>query len=103
MTMDELANPVGPVIRTGEIADAVALAIEDDNPGRTVRVTDRGDYVRIEVDERCRLTRRSIERHLGRELPLAHLEIEMPSFTGRLLTRAEEYVWYIENPGASHG
>ncbi len=98
MTTAELTNPVGPVLRTGEIADAVALAIEDDNPDRVIRVTDRGDYVRIEVDGRCRLTRRSLERHLGYELPLPQLEIEMPSFAGRLLTRAEEYVWYFENP-----
>jgi hypothetical protein len=60
-------------------------------------VTDRGDYVRIEVDGRCRLTRRSLERYLGYELPLTHLEIEMPSFAGRLLTRTEEYVWFFEN------
>ena len=94
--ISEQANLVGPVIRAGEIADAVALAIEDDNPGRTVRVTDRGDYVRIEVDGRCRLTRRSLEHHLGRECSLPQLEIEMPSFAGRLSTWTDEYVWYFE-------
>jgi toluene monooxygenase system protein D len=98
----EQANLVGPVIRAGEIADAVALAIEDDNPGRAVRVTDRGDYVRIEVDGRCRLTRRSLEHHLGREFSLPQLEIEMPSFAGRLSTRTDEYVWYFKSAGASH-
>jgi hypothetical protein len=97
MTTGELVNLVGPVIRAGEIADAVVLAIEDDNPGRAVRVTDRDDYVRVEVDGRCRLTRRSLEHHLGREIALSQLEIEMPSFTGRMSTRAEEYVWYFEN------
>jgi hypothetical protein len=102
VTTTELVNPVGPVIRMGELADAVALAIEDDNPGCAVRVTDRGDYVRIELEGRCRLTRRSLERYLGRELPLAQLEIEMPSFAGRLSTRTDEYVWYFENLGASH-
>jgi hypothetical protein len=100
--MAEQARLVGPVIRAGEVADAVALAIEDDNPGRTVRVTDRGDYVRIEVDGRCRLTRRSLEHHLGREFPLPQLEIEMPSFAGRLSTRTDEYVWYFETTGGSH-
>ena len=99
----EQANLVGPVIRAGEIADAVALAIEDDNPDRAVRVTDRGDYVRIEVDGRCRLTRRSLEHHLGREFSLPQLEIEMPSFAGRLSTRTDEYVWYLERAGGSHG
>lgn len=97
--MTERGNLVGPVIRAGEIADAVALAIEDDNPGSTVRVTDRGDYVRVEIDGRCRLTRRSLERHLGREFSLPQLEIEMPSFMGRLSTRIDEYVWYFEHTG----
>ena len=95
----EHGNLVGPVIRAGELADAVALAIEDDNPGCAVRVTDRGDYVRVEIDGRCRLTRRSLERHLGREFSLPLLEIEMPSFAGRLSTRIDEYVWYFENAG----
>lgn len=100
--MTEQVTLVGPVIRAGEVADAVALAIEDDNPGRAVRVTDRGDYVRIEVDGRCRLTRRSLEHHLGREFALPELEIEMPSFAGRLSTRTDEYVWYLERAGGSH-
>jgi toluene monooxygenase system protein D len=100
--MTEQTKRVGPVIRAGEVADAVALAIQDDNPGRTVRVTDRGDYVRIEVDGRCRLTRQSLEHYLGRELSLPQLEIEMPSFAGRLSTRADEYVWYFETTGGSH-
>jgi hypothetical protein len=99
--MTERGNLVGPVIRAGEIADAVALAIEDDNPGSAVRVTDRGDYVRVEIDGRCRLTRRSLERHLGREFSLPQLEIEMPSFAGRLSTRIDEYVWYFEHTGAT--
>ena len=102
MSIVELANPVGPVIRAGQIADAVALAVEDDNPGKLVRITDRGDYVRIEVDGRCRLTRQSLERHVGHEFPLAQLEIEMPSFAGRLSTHTEEYTWYFENLGANH-
>jgi toluene monooxygenase system protein D len=97
--MTEQGNLVGPVLRAGEVADAVALAIEDDNPGCTVRVTDRGDYVRIEIDGRCRLTRRSLEHHLGREFSLPQLEIEMPSFAGRLSTRIDEYVWYFESTG----
>jgi toluene monooxygenase system protein D len=92
---------VGPVIRAGEVADAVALAIEDDNPDRAVHVTDRGDYVRIEVDGRCRLTRRSLERHMGREFALPQLESEMPSFAGRLSTRSDEYVWYFANAGGT--
>jgi toluene monooxygenase system protein D len=91
-----LSNAVGPVIRAGEVASAVIAAIEDDNPEQEVAVVDRGDYVRIHVDRRCRLTRSSLERHLGRPFDLSLLEIEMPSFVGRLETRHDAYVWYLE-------
>ncbi|MGF1468875.1 MAG: MmoB/DmpM family protein [Sandaracinaceae bacterium] len=94
--MAETKNAVGPVIRSGELADAVIEAIYDDNPEREVTVLDRGDYVRISTDGECRLTKASLERHLGRSFPLSHLEIEMPSFAGRMKTRGEEFLWYYE-------
>ncbi len=90
-------NEVGPVVRSGELADALVLAIEDDNPGKEVHVQDSGDYVRIHTDGTCRVTRASVERHLGRSYSLAALEIEMPAFSGRLRTRQDEFVWYLEN------
>jgi toluene monooxygenase system protein D len=93
-----LSNAVGPVIRAGEVASAVIAAIEDDNPEEEVTVVDRGDYVRIQVDRRCRLTRRSLELHLGRPFDLSALEVEMPSFVGRLETRHDQYVFYLEKP-----
>jgi toluene monooxygenase system protein D len=89
-------NFVGPVIRCGDIADAVARAIEDDNPGKEVRIVDRGDYVRIHTAQLCRLTRSTLERHLGGSYELRMLEIEMPAFTGRLKTRDDEFIWFYE-------
>jgi hypothetical protein len=44
----------------------------------------------------CRLTRVSLERNLGREYDLAMLEIEMPSFAGRMQTSDGEYRWYYK-------
>ena len=84
---------VGPVVRSGPLAEAVIDAVADDNPGRDVLVVDRGDYVRVHTARTCRLTRDSLQRHLGRPFELAALEIEMPSFKGRLRTRVDEYVW----------
>src|SRR5262245_37148059 len=89
-------NAVGPVIRAGELADAVAAAIEEDNPGQGVEIVDRGDYVRIHAERRCRLTRATLEKHLGRAFPLSLLEVEMPSWSGRLRTGVDEYVWFYE-------
>ena len=89
-------NFVGPVIRSGDFADAVARSIEDDNPGKEVRIVDRGDYVRIHTAQLCRLTRSALERHLGHPYELRMLELEMPAFSGRLKTRDDEFVWFYE-------
>jgi toluene monooxygenase system protein D len=84
---------VGPVVRSGPLAEAIIDAVADDNPDRDVLVVDRGDYVRVHTARTCRLTRASLQRHLGAPFELAALEIEMPSFKGRLRTRVDEYVW----------
>jgi toluene monooxygenase system protein D len=89
-------DAVGPVMRSGDIANAVIDAVADDNPERDVYVTDRGDYVHIHTLMDCRLTRASLERNLGRDYDLAMLEIEMPSFSGRMQTSDREYRWYFK-------
>jgi hypothetical protein len=98
---DDTDNFVGPVIRAGDFADVVARSIEDDNPGKQVRIVDRGDYVRIQTAQLCRLTRKALERHLGQPYELRDLEIEMPSFCGRLRTREDEFIWFYEKAGAA--
>lgn len=85
---------VGPVIRAGNLAEAVIDAVAEDNPGQDVLVLDRDDYVRIHTARRCRLTLASLERSLGHPYQLAALEIDMPAFKGRLKTRTDEYVWF---------
>ena len=89
-------DAVGPILRNGEIAEAVIDAIEADNPGRDVFGTDRGDYLHIHTLNDCRLTRASLERSLGRAFDLALLEIEMPSFAGRMQTSDREYRWFYK-------
>lgn len=87
----------GPILRSGEVADAAMDAIAEDNPGKQVFVIDRGDYIRINTLGECRLTRKSMERNLGRAFPLPRIEIEMPSFAGRIKTTDSEITWYHSN------
>jgi MmoB/DmpM family protein len=97
LEMDPADEPVddlvGPVLRAGHLAEAVIEAVEADNPDRDVLVLDRDDYVRIHTVGECRLTLASLQAALGGPYQLAALEIDMPSFKGRLRTRTDEYVW----------
>ncbi len=89
---------VGPIIRgfDGELAEAVAAAVERDNPGSPVTVDDQGGYVRIHTPERCLLTRATLEDELGRSFPLSELEQALASFAGRVLTTDDAVEWYLE-------
>ena len=94
-TMDD--DLVGPVIRSGDLAEAVIDAAIEDNPDREVMVFEREDYVRIHAERDCVVTRASIEKHLGRAFDMAMLEIEMPSFKGRMQSSTEQMRWYYVN------
>ena len=100
ISLETTPDLVGPIIRAGNLAEAVIEAIEADNPDRDVLVLDRDDYVRIHTSRQCRLTQASLERSLGQPFPLAALEIDMPSFKGRLSTRTDEYIWFYATQSA---
>lgn len=89
------ARTVGPIIQTGEVARAVAAAIEEDNADRSVNVIDRGSYVRVECVGECIVNRASVERELGRPFRLHELEANMPSFAGRIDTSTEVFRFYL--------
>jgi toluene monooxygenase system protein D len=89
---------VGPLIRglDADLADAVITAVEADNPGADVVVEDQGGYIRINIADRCRLTRGSLEDALGREFQLSQLEPALSGFAGRMRLTDDEIVWYLE-------
>lgn len=88
-----LKNPVGPVVQSGEMANAVIYAARTDNTSE-VFVRDRGSYVRIELDRECLILRESIERELGRPFQMRELEVSMPSFQGRIETTSDYFRFY---------
>jgi hypothetical protein len=83
---------VGPILTSGNVADAVIAAIEALN--ERVVVIDRGAYRRVLAPSPCRVTAQAVETYLGREFQLPQdLEMVMNSFKGRLEINEQEAVW----------
>lgn len=90
------ANQVGPVIRHGELADAIVDAAEIDNPGKEIKVEDKVAYLRIQTEGEMILRRETIENQLGRSFSLSELEIDLASFAGRIDMGTEQVRFYFE-------
>jgi toluene monooxygenase system protein D len=88
-----MKNAVGPVLRMSEGIEAIIAAIEEDNPGTEIEVIDRGAYVRIQAQQRMKVTRASIERHIGRPFEMRQLEPMMSAFAGRIETTSDAILW----------
>ncbi len=87
-----MEHGVGPILSTGEVAEAILAAIHQAN--HPVFVQHRGSYMRVRVDKLCVLRRADVERALGRSFRFpGDLECCMPSFTGVLKLSDEEATW----------
>ena len=73
---------VGPVMRCGDMADAVVEAIQADNAGRKVVVEEHASYLRIKVEGECTLLFETVGDMLGRDVGQGDIEANMPSFEG---------------------
>jgi MmoB/DmpM family len=94
MTADDagIYDRVGPVLQSGQVANAIVAAIKDLN--RDVLVLDRGAYVRVLVPQCCIVTRAAIERHLGRTFRFpGELETVMSAFKGSLQLNQDDAAW----------
>jgi toluene monooxygenase system protein D len=92
----ERKNSVGPVLRSGEMADAVIRALEEDNPGKQFVIEDHLAYVRIETEGECVVRRSTLERALGRPFQMPELEVNLTSFSGRIETTDDQMRFYLE-------
>ena len=88
-----MKNAVGPVLRMSDDIEAIIAAIEEDNPGAQIEVIDRGAYVRIQAEQRLKVTRASIEKHLGRPFEMRQLEPMLSAFACRIDTTSDAVVW----------
>jgi toluene monooxygenase system protein D len=98
-----MEDAVGPVLRMCDEVELVVRAIEDDNPAGSVEIMDYGAYVRVQRPGFLRLTRASLERHVGVGFRMSQLESIMSAFAGRIRTSSDEVVWYFQTTNASSG
>ena len=92
----ERNNSVGPVLRSGEMADAVIQAMQEDNPNKEFVIQDHLAYVRIETEGECILRRETLERALGRPFQMPELEVNLTSFSGRIETTDTTMRFFLE-------
>jgi len=77
-------NMVGPVMRSGDLAQAIIEAAKVDNPGKEVFVDDKRAYIRIHTEHEMILKRETIEEELGRPFKMNDLEVDLSSFAGQI-------------------
>lgn len=88
------AARVGPVLRSGDVASAIAEALRADNA--VVELVDRGGYLRLSAPGRLLLRRASVEATLGRAFVLpGDLEQVLISFAGRMRVLSEQVEWQV--------
>mgnify|MGYP000928717779 FL=1 len=87
-------NNVGPIMRQGELAQAVVEAAEIDNPEKIIKVEDKLAYLRIQTDDEMIIKRQTIEEMLGRPFSMSELEVDLASFAGRIDTHVEYIRFY---------
>jgi len=89
-------NNVGPIVRAGEVAEAVAEAAIIDNPDKEVTVEANGAYSRIYTNDELIITRETIEEELGHAFKMTELEVNLASFAGRIeVTEDQARFYYI--------
>lgn len=88
-------NLVGPVMRSGELAEAIIEAAKRDNPGKEVFVDDKRAYIRIHTEQEMILQRATIEEELGKPFKMNDLEVDLSSFAGQIESHDDSIRFYF--------
>jgi toluene monooxygenase system protein D len=89
-------NNVGPIVRIGDVALALAEAAKIDNPNKDVKVLDQTAYLRISCEQEMIINRETIEECLGKDFEMRELEINMASFAGQIQSTSDWVRFYFE-------
>jgi toluene monooxygenase system protein D len=87
--------PAGPVLRAGELTEALIEALKQDNAGKELTIADHGGYVRVEGPGGLILNRATAEEMLGRPFAMQELEIHMSGFSGKISMTSESVRWFF--------
>lgn len=96
-TGEQLRHLVGPVMRRGELAEAVVEAVREDNPEREVHIEEHSSYVRIHTENECIIRRETVERMLGRRFEMQEIELNMSAFSGQIETGDHHIRFYLRH------
>ena len=88
-------NLVGPVMRAGDLAQAVIEAAKVDNPGKDIFVEDKRAYIRIHAEQEMILRQETIEEELGRPFKMNDLEVDLSSFAGQIESQDNAVRFYF--------
>jgi len=94
--VSEISNKVGPVLMTGEIADAAIEALEEDNPGKTFEIQDHEAYMRVQTDNECIIRRETMAKILSRPFVMQELEVVLSTFAGRIDLTADYVRFWLK-------
>jgi toluene monooxygenase system protein D len=86
----------GPLLRSGEVADALIEALREDNADKELTIADHGGYIRVEGPGGLVLNRSTAEHMLGRPFSMQELEIYMTGFSGKIYTTTESVRWFFK-------
>tara|TARA_A100001037_G_C14867851_1_gene508175 strand:- start:25 stop:321 length:297 start_codon:yes stop_codon:yes gene_type:complete len=73
---------VGPVVKNGEVGEAVVEAAYVDNEGKSIEVEEHASYFRIKVEKECVIRLETVSEMLGRDVTRSEIEMNMPSMEG---------------------
>ncbi|MDE0103122.1 MAG: MmoB/DmpM family protein [Bryobacterales bacterium] len=91
-----IGDMAGPVLRGGEIAQAVIEAVHTDNPDKEIVISDHTTYVRVEAEGGCIIRRDTMEEVLGRPFRMPELEVSLTAFSGQIETNDDYTRFYLK-------
>lgn len=96
MTAESAGVTAGPILRAGEVTDAIIEALRQDNEGKELMIADHGGYIRVEAIGGLVLNRATAEYMLGRPFMMQELEIYMTGFSGKIYTTSDQVRWFFK-------